>query len=87
MKREEGEEEAVCASTRREKLERLAEVLGIQGAVRHMPEIVEKSLDLALEMKDPKKKLQRRRKREAARSKTRLDEANSKTRLDVWTRW
>ena len=40
--------------------------------------------DLALEKKDPKKKLERRRKRQAARSKTRLDEeaARSKTRPD-----
>ena len=40
-----------------------------------MPELFEKALDLALEMKDPQRKLERRRKREAARSKTRLDEA------------
>ncbi len=40
-----------------------------------MPEIIEKALDLALEKKDPKQKLERRKKREAARSKTRLDEA------------
>jgi len=58
----------------REKLERLAEVLGIQGAARRMPEILEKALDIALEKKDPKAKLERRRKREAARSKTRPDE-------------
>ncbi len=41
-----------------------------------MPEILEKALDLALEKKDPKKKLERRRKRQAARSKTRLDEVS-----------
>ncbi len=57
------------------KFERLAEVLGIEGAVRRMPEILEKALDLALEKKDPKQKLQRREKREATRSKTPLDEA------------
>ena len=45
--------------------------------------VFEKALDLALEKKDPKKKLERRRKREAARSKTRLDEVSpQKTRLD-----
>ena len=59
----------------REKLERLAEVLGIQGARRSMPEIFEKALDIALEKKDPKKKLERRRKREAARSRTSPGEA------------
>ena len=57
------------------KFERLAEVLGIEGAVRRMPEILEKALDLALEKKDPKQKLQRRKKREATRSKTPLEEA------------
>ncbi len=58
----------------KQKLERFAEVLGIDGATRHMPELFEKALDLALEMKDPQRKLERRRKREAARSKTRPDE-------------
>ncbi len=48
-----------------------------------MPEIFEKALDLALEKMDPKQKLERRRKREAARSRTRPDEASPpKTRLD-----
>ncbi len=48
-----------------------------------MPEIFEKALDLALEKKDPMKKLERRRKRQASRPKTRLDEASPpKTRLD-----
>ena len=59
----------------KEKLVRFAEVLGIDGATRHMPEIFEKALDLALEKMDPKQKLERRRKRQAARSKTRPDEA------------
>ncbi len=67
----------------RAKLDRLAEVLGIEGAARHMPEIIEQALDLALEKKDPQKKLERRQKRQAARSKTPLDEASPpKTRLD-----
>ena len=50
----------------KEKLERLAEVLGIAGAERRMPEILERAIDLALEKKDPQKKLERRRKRESA---------------------
>ena len=50
----------------REKLERFAEVLGIDNAERNMSEIFERALDLALEKKDPKRKLERRRKREAA---------------------
>ncbi len=48
-----------------------------------MPEIFEKALGLALEKKDLQKKLERREKRQVARSKTRLDEASPpKTRLD-----
>ncbi len=67
----------------KEKLVRFGEVLGIDGAAKHMAEIFEKALGLALEKKDPQRKLERRRKRQAARSKTRLDEANPpKTRLD-----
>ena len=56
----------------KEKLERLGEVLGFDGPLaRSLPEILETAVDLALEKKDPKKKLERRRKREAARTKTR----------------
>ncbi len=50
----------------REKLERFAEVVGVGNVERYMPEIFEWALDLALEKKDPQKKLERRRKREAA---------------------
>ncbi len=67
----------------KQKLERFAEVLGIDCAARCMPEIFEKALDLALEKMDPKQKLERRKKREAARSKTRPDEASPlKSRLE-----
>ncbi len=59
----------------KEKLVRFGEVLGIDCTARHMAKIFEKALDLALEKMDPKQKLERRRKRETARSKTRLDEA------------
>ncbi len=62
----------------KQKLERFAEVLGIDCATRHMPEIFEKALDLALEKMDPKKKLERRIKRQVARSKTRPDEAKKR---------
>ena len=54
------------------KFERLAEVVGIHNAQKHMADVLEKALDIALEKKDPKKKLERRRKREktvAARSR------------------
>ncbi len=48
-----------------------------------MPEILERALDLALEKKDPKQKLDRRRKRQAARSKTPLDEAAEAKKREV----
>ncbi|TDI36592.1 MAG: hypothetical protein E2P02_24815 [Acidobacteria bacterium] len=48
----------------KDKFERLAEVVGIENAQKHMAEILEKALDIALEKKDPKKKLERRRKRQ-----------------------
>ncbi len=55
----------------REKLERLGEVLGIHDPEKRMAEVFEIALDLALEKKDPKKKLERRRKRERAGSESR----------------
>ena len=59
----------------KDKLERLAEVVGIQNAQKHMAEIIEKALDIALEKKDPKKKLERRRKRQrGATAKSRSNE-------------
>ena len=48
----------------KDKFERLAEVVGIENAQKHIAEIMEKALDIALEKKDPKKKLERRRKRQ-----------------------
>ncbi len=61
----------------REKLERFAEVIGIENAERHMAEIIEMAVDLALDKQDPRRKLERRRKREEeARSKTRAHEAS-----------
>ncbi len=54
---------------------RFGEILGIDCTARRMPVIFDKALDLALEKKDPKQKLQRRKKREATRSKTPLEEA------------
>ncbi len=49
----------------REKLTRLGEVLGIPNPEKRMAEVFEQALDLALDKKDPKKKLKRRRKSEA----------------------
>ena len=45
------------------KLDRLAEVVGVVNAQAHMAELLEQALDIALEKKDPQKKLERRRKR------------------------
>ncbi len=45
----------------KEKFERLAEVLGVENAQKHMAEILAQALDIALEKKDPKKKLERRK--------------------------
>ncbi len=66
-----------------EKLNRLAEVLGIECAQKHMEEILEKALDFALDKKDPKRALERRRKREekkmAKHEKTRPGEESGNT--------
>jgi 5-methylcytosine-specific restriction endonuclease McrA len=48
----------------KEKLERLGEVLGIQATEKRMAEVLERALDLALEEKDPQRRLERRRKRQ-----------------------
>ena len=59
----------------KDKFERLAEVLGVENAPKHMAEILEKALDIALEKKDPKKKLERRKKREnSSKEKSRSNE-------------
>ncbi len=55
-------------------------IVGIENAERRMPEILERALDLALEKKDPQKKLERRRKREvaaAARRETSPEKVNT----------
>ena len=63
----------------KDKFERLAEVVGVENAQKNMAEILEKALDIALEQKDPKKKLERRRKRERARTaKSRSNEIAKK---------
>ncbi len=59
----------------KDKFERLAEVLGVENAQKHMADIFEKALDIALEKKDPKKKLERRKKREnSSKAKSCLNE-------------
>jgi hypothetical protein len=51
----------------KEKFERLAEVMGVENAQKHMAEILEQALDVALEKKDPKRKLERRKARQQRR--------------------
>ena len=59
----------------KDKFERLAEVLGVENTQKHMADILETALDIALEKKDPKKKLERRKKREnSSKTKSRLNE-------------
>jgi len=53
--------------------------VGVETAPKHMAELLEKALDIALERKDPKKKLERRRKRQgAAAAESRLNEVTEK---------
>jgi hypothetical protein len=63
----------------KEKLERLAEVLGIENAPKHIAEILDQALETALDKKDPKRKLERRREREA---KTAVSSREDETRPD-----
>ncbi len=56
-----------------EKLTRLAEVLGIEHPKNHLEEILTTALDMALEKKDPERKLERRRKREARKEPSSSD--------------
>ncbi len=46
------------------KIERLAEILGIDNPQGNLEEIIDKALELALDKKDPQRKLERRRKRQ-----------------------
>ena len=59
--------------------ERLAEVMSVENAQKNMAEILAKAVKSALENKDPKKKLERRRKRQGgATGKSRLNEIRKK---------
>jgi hypothetical protein len=60
---------------------KLAEVLGVENPLKNMAEVFEKAMDISLEKKDPKKKLERRlekeRRRGAAPKKASPDEVVS----------
>ncbi len=62
----------------KEKFERLAEVLGVENPLKNMAKVFERAVDISLEKKDPKKKLERRLEKErklgAAPEKSRPDE-------------
>ena len=66
----------------KDKFERLAEVLGVENPLKNMAAVFEKALDISLDRKDPKRKLERRierqRRRSAAREKSRPDEVATK---------
>ncbi len=58
----------------KEKLERLAEVLGVFDPQKEMAALLERALDMALEKKDPRQRLERRERRaRAAASSPRPD--------------
>jgi hypothetical protein len=67
-----------AGKTFKDKLERLAEVLGVENPARElrsaaqadMAEVLEEALDLALEKKDPKRRLELRREREERQAAT-----------------
>ena len=61
----------------KEKFDRLAEVMGVENAQKHMAEILEQALDIALDKKDPKRKLERRKARQkATKAQPRPDEVS-----------
>jgi hypothetical protein len=49
----------------KDKFERLAEVLGVENPLQHMAEILERAVDIALDKKDLKRRLERRQRRQA----------------------
>lgn len=57
-----------------EKFHRLAEVLGVECPHLHLEEIFGQAIEMALDKKDPKRKLERRRKREAKREGSAAEE-------------
>ena len=63
-----------------EKFERLAEVLNIGAPHSHIEAVFEEALEIALEKKDPKRKLERRRKREARKQRSPAGDAQKKLR-------
>jgi len=67
----------------KEKFERLAEVLGVENPLLHMAEIMEKAMDIALDKKDMKRKIARRRERKSRKD----DNCRQRTRPDEVSRY
>jgi hypothetical protein len=67
----------------KEKFERLAEVLGVENPLLHMAEIMEKAMDIALDKKDVKRKLARRRERKPRKA----DNSRQRPRPDEVSRY
>jgi hypothetical protein len=63
-----------------EKLTRLAEVMGVERPQDHLEEILTRALEIALEKKDPQRKLERRRERDARKESPRPGEAEEDQR-------
>ena len=60
----------------KQKIERLAEVLGVHDCAGNLASVLESAIDLALDKKDPQKKFERRQEREekkASRAESELD--------------
>jgi hypothetical protein len=64
----------------KEKFERLAEILGVENPLKNMAEVFEKAMDISLEKKDPKKKLERRLERDRKRNGSKSESCPGKIR-------
>ncbi len=64
----------------KEKFERLAEVLGVENPLKNMAEVFERAVDISLEKKDPKKKLERRLEREGSKVRPQKNLARARFR-------
>jgi hypothetical protein len=71
----------------KDKFERLAEVLGVESPLLHMAEILEQAVDIALDKKDVKRRLERRKERqrrlsaESPRQESRPNEIGDSAKL------
>ena len=63
----------------KKKIERVAEVLGIDNPEGNLDEVIEKALEIALEKKDPQRKLERRKKRQE--KKKNREDSQSKNKV------